>query len=191
MSTLTPDFARTITESTRRAALFVNEEIERIEGLYARVVNGRETATERQTLQRRTEREAAAATDGVVAEARELNELWNAAVGSLREGLSLEEQIAVLESFLDLAGSLGALTESVSRFWELVNQMGSNAEGAADLSDARRVFDRVRSEAARALQARRAPWQPSDPARLERGRRETEEGKRLSPDQARAFFRAH
>jgi hypothetical protein len=175
MPTLIPDLARTLTESTRRAALWADEERKRIEELYPRMENASQASVESESLRRRTAREARTATSRVSAEAHELATLWASAIRALRDGLSTQEQILVLQAYLDLTASLEAYRQSASRLWTLVEQMGGNPEESSELNEAAHTLERIRVEAERALQMRKTPWQPSDPARPGRsfGRSET------------------
>ena len=167
----------------------MEEEIQQAERLHERVETVRQLKAELDTLRRRVVREAQAATRALVAEAYEVKDLWSSAVESLRAGLSVEEQIMVLQVFMELTTSGQHFRDAVRRQWALVERIGGNAKGAEELVDAGRLLDRVHTEARRALEVRKTPWLPADPARLEKGREEIRQGKAIHPDEARARFR--
>jgi chromosome segregation ATPase len=189
MPTLIPDFARAMTESNRRAAESISEEIERVERLRERAEGLQYLKAEWDAFLPRVAREARSATLNVTAVAREVEGLWSSAVESFRNGLPADEQVAVLQAHADLARSGQDLLESVRRLWAAVERLGAQAEEADELADADRRFDRMRTEATRALGMRTTPWQPSDPARLEAGLQQARAGNVLSPEEVRARFR--
>jgi hypothetical protein len=191
MVTMIPDFARGMVESYRRTAASLDEEILLIEALYGRAQALEELKPGIAALRRRAAREALGATRDIVAESDELRDLWSAAVKSLREGLSSNEQIQMLEVFAELANSGCKLNKAICRLWDLVKRMGGILEGAEELAAAGRFFDQVRSEATKAIKCRSNPWQPADPARYEEGRQEIREGKAVSAEDARARFRGN
>jgi hypothetical protein len=182
MPALIPELARAKTEFNRLSASAVNAEILRVDQLRA-------LRTQWETLARRVDREAIVATENIVDEVQEIQELWSSAVNWLREGRAAEEQIRVLEAVAELAGSCRDYLDSVGRMWELLVRMGGQAERGRALAEAGRRLEQVRSEASRALDARMSPWRPSDRARFERGQQEIAEGKAIDPDSARARFR--
>jgi hypothetical protein len=189
MPTLIPDFARAMTESNRRAAESISEEIERVERLRERAEGLWQLKAEWDAFLPRVAREARSATHNITAVAREVEDLWSSAVESFRNGLPAEEQVIVLQAHADLARSGQDLLESVRRLWAAVERLGGNAEGADELADAGRRFGQMRAEATRALEMRTTPWQPSDPARFELGLQQAREGQVLSPGDVRARFR--
>jgi hypothetical protein len=121
--------------------------------------------------------------------AEHVEELWATVIRSLRGGLTADEQVAVLRATIEAVASGRDHLASVRRLWAGVERADGRVEGAEELAEAERRFDRVHAEATRALEARLNPWQPSDPARLEQGLREAREGKAVGPDEARAWFR--
>jgi hypothetical protein len=189
MPTLIPDFARAIAESNRQAAASVDEAARRIERLRERAEKLKPMQADLDTVRRRWAREARSATRDLVAGAEEMKDLWSRAVQFLRQGLSAEEQITVLQLSADLAASGHEYREAIHRLWAAVEQIGGQAEGAEELAEVGRLFDRVIAEATRAIEVRKTPWKPSDPARLEQGLEEIRQGKAVSPDEARARFR--
>jgi hypothetical protein len=188
MATLIPEFARVMSESNRRAASALAEEVARVEGLRERVEVLHDPSVDWGTLRRRVARQARAAERGVVATAGELEEFWAGAVKSLR-GLSTEEQILILQAATELAASGLQLRDSARHLWELVERLGGAPETSDDFASAGRTFERVAAEASRALAMRRGEWQPADPARLELGLQQAREGKAVPPEEARAWFR--
>jgi G:T/U-mismatch repair DNA glycosylase len=106
----------------------------------------------------------------------------------LREGLTPDEQLSMLRSALEMAESGQRYLHSVNDMWKLIERLGGDAELADELTRARLQFESIGREATRAISMRKTGWQPADAARLERGRQEMQDGKALSPDEARARF---
>jgi hypothetical protein len=182
MPTLIPDLARAMTDSNRRVAELVDAEVRRAEAL-------REIQAEADTLRQRVAREAREVTRHMIAVTNEVEGLWSSALEALREGIPTDLQLNVLRAAVTVADSSRSYLKSARSLWSTVSDLGGEVEGAEVLAAAGRAFDRVRSEATRALEARTTPWQPADPDRLEQGRQELREGKALSPDEAKARFR--
>src|SRR4051812_40191253 len=124
MPTLIPDFARAMTESNRRAAESISEDIERVERLRERSEGFKQLKAEWDAFLPRVAREARSATHNFPAVAREVEGLWSSAIESFRNGLPADEQAAVLRAHADLARSGQELLESVRRLWAAVERLG-------------------------------------------------------------------
>ncbi len=193
MPTLIPDFAQSMTESNRRTASAIDEEIRRVEDLRLRIGASDEHAADWGTLRRRVSRKARAATRELLAEASEMSESWKSLIETFRAHRSsknqteiLDAQINYLRSTVELARSLRDVKKSVCDFWNMVEKIGGTAENSVELAEAEQLIESVLSEATKALEIREHPWQPADPARFERGLREAQAGQALGPEQTRA-----
>lgn len=182
MATLIPDMARALTDANRRVALSVHEGIRRAEAV------GNQRA-EVEQLRRQMAVEVRVATRHLVTRAGKVQELWAVAVDLLREALNPDEQISILQVFADLADSCRACMESLLLSWASIERLGGQAEGTAVLNDLSGTVRRIHAEASRALRMRVAPWQPTDPTRLEQGRQQALAGQAVTADVARGWFR--
>jgi len=73
--------------------------------------------------------------------------------------------------------------------WVLAERLGVSPERVEELGKAERRFAQLAMHAQRALEHRTLGWHPADPERLALGLRMAREGKTVTADDARAWFR--
>jgi hypothetical protein len=129
-------------------------------------------------------------TSELLAESAEVETQWKNAIRSLNQG-SLEEQVALLQAFAELAGSYLRAVETAKELWAEVGRLGGSAAESDQLAAAEKVYSRIQWHSCRAVDHRLKPWVPKDPERLERSLQAVREGKVVGPEEARRWFRSN
>ncbi len=115
--------------------------------------------------------------------------VWQSVLGVLRKEPTGSDAESLLRTLLEGFESGLRLVRAAHALWEVAEQMGVTPERLDELGRAEERFQEMAAEAKRALDHRARGWQPADPDRLAEGLKLAREGKIVTADEARAWFR--
>ena len=139
-------------------------------------------------LQERIVDSARHASDYAISRLPQAESLWRSALAMLPI-TSAEVSIDILRHLVDAFESGQRLARSPRSMWDLVERFGVSPERLEELGEAEKRFAQLAMHARRSLEHRTQAWQPADPERLALGLRMAREGKTVTADEARAWFR--
>jgi hypothetical protein len=182
MPMLLEDLAAETTGSFRRAADRLAEEARDLRA------SGR-TPTEEAALRPRTISAARQATGYAVSRLPEAEAVWESALAALVSDPLGPGSIHLLQSVLSVFEGGRRLCQLPRDLWARVVELGATPDPTDDLDRAQARFDRLASDARKAIDHREKGWQPADPERFARAMQEARDGKYVSAEEARRWFR--
>jgi hypothetical protein len=162
----------------------------------AQTTNGPTTTTpapnepqQSEALRQKAVESARQATGYAVSQASQAEEFWRLALAGLIQEPAGGDAERLLRTLLDVFESGRQLVRKSRALWEIAEQLGAAAGQRDELAQADERLTTWTAEATAALEHRARPWQPADPARLAAGLELAREGKTVTADEARAWFR--
>jgi hypothetical protein len=115
--------------------------------------------------------------------------IWQSALAALVKEPTGNDAERLLRSVLAVFESDLRLAQAAHALWEVANQPETSTGPLDELARAEQRFEELAAEAKLALTHRASEWRPADPDRLTRGLQLAREGKTVTADEARAWFR--
>lgn len=180
MSTLLlPDLAREMAAFNRRVADSVEAETRRVEKL-------REAMEPDEALRKRATLSAREALRHTLSQAPDAQAVWHTVLELLKDGLSGEELTELLRDVRDAVETWLTLAQKTRGLCESAKANSAAEAGLAELARAEASVREVKAAAEKVAAFMSRPRPPIDPARLQRGREEADQGRVRSPEQMRA-----
>jgi hypothetical protein len=129
------------------------------------------------------------ATDYAISRLAQAEGFWRSSVPALRKEPTGDDAERLLNTLLDGFESGLRLVQSVRALWDFAQQLGASPQQPSELDRAERRFQELAAEANLALKHRATEWRPADPDRLAEGLKQARQGKTVSADEARQWFR--
>ena len=181
MPTLLDDLAAESAASNRRVAARLNKERRELSEL-------RRASSSREPFVHGVF-EARQATDDALSRLMQAEVLWRSALATLRQAPTADDAVGLLRTLLQVFESGDEVVQSVRALWQEAEKFGAAAERLDDLDQAATWFKQQITDAQKAIEHRIRPWQPADPERFARELKLAREGKTVTADEARAWFR--
>ncbi len=121
--------------------------------------------------------------------AREVESDWPHSLTWLRTHQDWSDRENLLKLLLHSFETDQQFARSARRLLVSVQPNGIQSETVNDLQQAEKLFGDLAREVTRMLSRKKIEWEPSDPARLERGLQSAKEGNTVKADVAKTWFR--
>jgi hypothetical protein len=174
-----PELAREMAAFNRRVAESVEAEARRAEKLQQE--QGHAEAHPKSVT--RSAREALRHT---LSQAPDAQAVWQTVLEAVKDGISGEDLKRILGDVRSVLETWLTLAEKTRTLWGFAAATGAPPDSLADLTEAEATIRQIKAEAER-LYAFATRTKPAvDPALLQRGRSEVEQGRARTPEQMRA-----
>jgi hypothetical protein len=182
MPLLLEDFLEETKASGQRMARRVDQEAARLEQL-------RQIEASLQEIRRQVQESARQATNYAISRMPAVESAWQLALQALRADPWGESDNRILQTLLEIFESGLNLIRAVQFMWRIAAQLGNTPEQTDELIGAEQRLLLLKADAQSAIEHRASDWTPADPERLALGIELAREGKTVSADKARNWFK--